>query len=172
MSGNELTHQLEIHKLYSNHNTWLKGWLRKKLGCSERAADLMHDTFLRLLTQDQLQAIQQPRAYLMTVAKRVLVDHWRRENIERAYLAALSQLPEEYAPGPEEQYLMLETLLEIDRRLDGLPLIVRRAFLHSQLGGMKQQQIADQLNLSLSTVKRYLTQAYAQCYFALEVNGT
>jgi RNA polymerase sigma-70 factor (ECF subfamily) len=169
--GSELTQQVQIHTLYSDHHGWLRGWLGKKLGCTERAADLMHDTFLRLLTQDKLQNLQQPRAYLLTIARRVLVDHWRREQVERAYLEALAQLPEQYAPGPEEKYLILEILLDIDRRLAGLPVVVKHAFLHAQLGGLKQQQIADELGVSLSTVKRYLTQAYTQCYFALEVGG-
>ena len=34
---------------------------------------------------------------------------------------------------------------------------------------MKQVDIAKKLNLSVSTVKRYLVQAASQCYFALDV---
>ncbi|WP_416390945.1 sigma factor [Alloalcanivorax xenomutans] len=36
--------------LYSDHHGWLLGWLRKKLGCSQHAADMAHDTFVRVLT--------------------------------------------------------------------------------------------------------------------------
>jgi len=168
MSQHTLSQHTLTEHLYRDHNLWLQAWLRRKLGCGERAADLMQDTFLRLLTQDERrEELQQPRAYLVTIAKRVLIDHWRRDRIEQAYLAALADLPEASVPGPEEQYLMLETLLDIDRRLSGLPVIVKRAFLYAQLGGLKQQEIADTLSISLATVKRYLTQAYAQCYFAL-----
>lgn len=159
-----------VGSLYNDHQGWLHGWLRKKTGCPARAADLLHDTFVRLLALDELASPQRPRAYLATVAKRVLIDHWRRERVERAYLDALMQVPEEFAPNPEEQHLIVETLLEIDRRLAGLPVVVKRAFLYAQLDGLKQTEIADKLAISVSSVKRYLVQAYTQCYFALGAN--
>ena len=65
--------------------------------------------------------------------------------------------------------MIIETIVEINARLDGLPAIVKRAFLYSQLDGMRYQQIAEKLNISISTVKRYLTQAAAQCYFAINL---
>jgi DNA-directed RNA polymerase specialized sigma24 family protein len=102
----------------------------------------------------------------MVVDKRVLIDHWRRESIEKAYLDVLSQQPEEYAAGPEAHYMVVETLMEIDLLLDGLPIMVKRVFLYAQLDGLKQAEIAKKLRISLSTVKRYLVQASVQCYFA------
>ncbi len=160
----------QLSQLYSSNQAWLKGWLHTKLGCSYRAADLMHDTFMRLLTREELIQVKEPKAFLTTVAKRVLIDHWRREQIEQAYQAALMQMPELYAPAPEEQYLFLESLLAIDKLLDGLPVVVKRAFLYFQLEGLKQHDIAEKLNISLSTVKRYLVQAGVQCYFAKQID--
>ncbi|MGX9462700.1 sigma-70 family RNA polymerase sigma factor [Shewanella sp. A14] len=157
----------QVNDLYTENHGWLQGWLNKKLGCSFRAADLMHDTFLRLLMRDeQIQACE-PKAYLMTIAKRVLIDHWRRERVEKAYIDALMNIPEVFTPTPEEQHIVLETLVEIDRLLADLPTIVKRAFLYAQLEGLKQAEIANKLNISVSTVKRYLIQAGTQCYFAI-----
>lgn len=161
--------QRQVHQLYSNHHAWLQGWLRNKLGCSARAADLAHDTFLRLLAREDAVALQEPRAFLTTVAQRVLYNHFRREQIERAYLDALAARPPALAPGPEERAMLLEALCEIDRLLDGLPLPVRRAFLYAQLDGMGHAEIAARLDVSLTTVKRYLVRAMAQCYFAVSV---
>ena len=165
-SSNKDSHE-QLHGLYVDNHGWLQGWLNNKLGCSYRAADLMHDTFLRLLIRDEKVQAREPKAYLMTVAKRVLIDYWRRERVEKAYLEALMQIPETYAPAPEEQHIILETLIEIDHLLGELPIIVKRAFLYSQLEGLKQADIAEKLNVSISTVKRYLIKAGAQCYFAI-----
>lgn len=151
--------------LYSQNRQWLLGWLCKRLGCSQRAADLLQDTFIRLLKRDEWLEAQEPRAYLMTVAKRVLIDHWRRERIEQAYLDALLQFPEAEAPSPETQHQLLELLLEIDRRLEGLPDLTRRTFLHAQLDGMTYVEIAQTLNISISSVKRHLIRATSRCYF-------
>ena len=39
-----------LHRLYSEHNGWLKGWLRVRLGNAADAADLAQDTFIRVMT--------------------------------------------------------------------------------------------------------------------------
>ena len=110
--------------------------------------------------------LNEPRAFLTTVAKRVLANHWRREQLEQAYLEALAALPQASAPSEEERAILLETLLEIDRLLDGLPAPVRRAFLLTQLDGLNHAQVAQAMGMSITTVKRYLVRAARQCYFA------
>ncbi|MFA8327054.1 sigma-70 family RNA polymerase sigma factor [Burkholderia ubonensis] len=166
MSADKLPLYREIDALYVEHHAWLRGWLSRKLGCAHRAADLAHDTFMRLLARDEPIGADEPLAFLTTVAQRVLYNHWRREQLERAYLDALAQRPETHAPSPEARAVVLETLLEIDRLLDGLPLAAKRAFLLSQLDGLTQAEIAAELDVSLSTVKRYLVKAGTQCFFA------
>ena len=152
-----------IGTLYSHHHDWLRGWLQRKLGCSQRAADLAHDTFLRLLSARPPARLDEPRAYLTTVAKGLLVNWYPRQDLERAYREALAVLPEAQAPSLEERYLLLETLHEIDALLAALPPLVRRTFLLSQLDGLKYEEIACQLDISLSSVKRYMQQAFRQC---------
>ena len=70
------------------------------------------------------------------------------------------------APSPQEQAILLETLLELDQLLDELHSIVRRAFLLSQLDGLTHAQVAAALGISIPTVKRYLVKALQRCYFA------
>jgi len=149
--------------LYAEHHGWLQGWLRKKLGCSHRAADLAHDTFLRVLTARLPAELHEPRAYLTTVARNLVADHWRRQELERAYLEALALLPEPQAPSPESRLLMLETLLRIDAALQSLPVLTRRVFLRSQLDGMTYDEIALEQQLSLSTVKRHMSRGFVAC---------
>lgn len=159
-------HHCEIATLYTEHHGWLQSWLRKKLGDAHQASDLAQDTFVRLLSRDDLVEAREPRAFLTTVAQRVLFNHYRRQQLERAYLDALAQAPANFAQSPEERAILLETLVEIDQMLDGLPAAVKRAFLLSQLDGMPQADIAQELGISISTVKRYLVKAGMQCYFA------
>lgn len=159
-----------VTELYLDHHRWLHAWLRKKLGCTHQAADLLHDTYLRLLRRDEMPVLVEPRAFLLTIAQRVLSNHWRREQIERAFLQTLAQWPEVVAPSAEEKACLIETLLEIDRLLDGLPTVVKCCFLYAQLDGMSHADIAAKLKISLSSVKRYLIKAGVQCYFARAVD--
>lgn len=156
----------QIASLYSSHHGWLRAWLKQKLGDAHQASDLAHDTFMRLLAREEAITLCEPRAFLTTVAQRVLANHWRRRQLERAYLEALAQGAQITAPSEEERAILLETLLEVDRLLDGLTVAVRRAFLMAQLEGMNHAQIAEALHVSISTVKRHLTKAAQHCYFA------
>lgn len=153
-----------VRALYHDHHGWLLQWLRRRLSGAEHAADLAQDTFVRLI-ESRTQQLDEPRAFLVTLAKRVMISHFRRQEVERAYLESISGLPEPLAPSPETQFIVVETLMEIDRLLDGLPAKVRAAFLLAQLDGLSYAQIAQQLGVSLSSVKQYMARAFRQCYF-------
>jgi len=152
-----------IADLYTEHHGWLQGWLRRKLGCSHRAADFAHDTFLRLLDRDAPVALNEPRAFLTTVAKGLVANHFRRQKIEQAWLEVLASRPEALSPSPEERALIIETLYQIDALLDGLPPKARKAFLLSQLEGLAYADIAARLEVSVSMVKKYMLQAITHC---------
>ncbi len=153
-----------LHALYRDHRSWLENWLRRRMGNAWDAADLSQDTFVRVLASAQpLADLREPRAYLLTVGKRLLSNFYTRRSLEQAYLEALARLPEESVPSPEQRWLLLETLQALDELLDGLAPVVRRAFLWSQLEGLGYREIAERLKVSERTVKRYMAQAYEHC---------
>ncbi|WP_144632012.1 sigma-70 family RNA polymerase sigma factor [Bordetella genomosp. 13] len=166
MVAGKLAFQQDIEILYTDHHGWLRGWLSRKLGDAFVAADLAHDTFVRLLSKETAPAIREPRALLTTIASGLMMDLWRRQRIEQAFLEALALQPESHAPSPETRAILIETLVEIDRILDGLPRAVRQVFLMSQLDGLKQADIAQRLGISVPTVKRHLARAVEYCCFA------
>ncbi|MCB5185753.1 sigma-70 family RNA polymerase sigma factor [Methylobacillus gramineus] len=154
--------------LYQAHHSWLVSLLRRKLSCTNQADDLAHDTFTRILaSHSELAGIKEPRAFLTTVAKRLLANHYQRQTLEQAYLQALAIMPEPQAISPEQRLLILQTLHEVDEMLDGLPAKARSAFLLSQLDGLTYDEIAIQLEISSRTVKRYMALAFEQCLLAM-----
>lgn len=159
-----------IGQLYRGHHQWLVAWLRRRLGCPHHAADLAHDTFSRVLVRrDALVLRTEPgggKALLSTIAHGLMVDHLRRAALERAFLEALALLPEAQVPSVEEQLIVFETLVEMDRLLHDLPTKVRQAFLLSQLDGLTYAEIAAELGVSASSVQQYMTRAFAACYAA------
>lgn len=158
------TLNLQVKTLYTEHHGWLQGWLGRKLGNACDAADLAHDTFVRLLGRNTTASLgNEPRALLTHIAKGLLVDRWRRQDVERAYLEAIAHLPEPEAPSPETRWLILETLYRVDAMLRGMPARVRQVFLLSQLDGLTYGEIAEQLNVSLITVKRDMRSAFLAC---------
>ena len=160
-------HLRTVADLYSGHHGWLYARLYRKLGNALDAADLAHDTFIRILAS-KVAVIEEPRAYLSCVAGGILVNWFQRKALERAYLQALASLPAPEVPSPERRLLVLEALYEIDAMLDTLPTQVKRAFLLSQLNGLKYDDIATQLGVSLITIKRYMKQAFVQCLMLVD----
>ena len=61
----------EVGSLYHDHHRWLQGWLRHKLGNAFDAADVAHDTFMRVLTAKEIPPLSEPRAFLATIARRL-----------------------------------------------------------------------------------------------------
>ena len=153
----------QIHTLYSDQHRWLRGWLRHRLGCPDDAADLTQDTFLRLLRAPQTDALREPRRYLVTIARGLVVDLFRRRSLEQQYLEALALLPEPVWPSEEERALIVETLLLLDAMLAELGSKVREVFILSQFEGLTYTQIAERLGLSLRTVNNYMVKAVEQC---------
>ncbi len=163
MSAVEPVCPRQVATLYTDHHHWLQGWLYRRLHHVGDAADLAQDTFVRLLTSPAHEALREPRAYLATVARRLLVNHLRRQSLEQAYLQALAALPEPQAPSPEQQLLILQALQEVDAMLDGLPPKVRAVFILSQIEGLTYAAIAEELGIGLRSVKRYMAKAMAEC---------
>ena len=172
MSSGEPPFQSAIHDLYSNHHGWLLTWLRRKLGCTQHAADLAQDTFIRLLAaREAVAGIREPRAYLSTTARRLIIDQARRKQIENAYLQelALTAQPLEGFQSPEQILVTLETLEHLAFLLEGLLDKARQAFVLYYLEGLTQGEIARRLDLSERTVRKYLIQAMLHCSHSLDL---
>jgi len=162
-----------LAELYGDHHGWLVRWLRQRLGCSSQAADLAQDTFVRLLLSEQsgtrrTQA-HNPRPFLATVARRVMIDSLRRKALEQRYLDALAEQGEALALSEEDKLVLVDLLQSVDAMLDGLGRKVKRAFLLSQLQGLGYKEIAADLGVSVSAVTKYVAKAAEHCLlFALD----
>lgn len=166
MSAADSALQQQMQTLYINHHGWLYGWLRGKLGCAHNAADVAQDTFMRIIgSRDALLGMQEPRAFLTTTAKRLMVDRARRQWLEQAYLSELSYLSESLAGSlsPEDILCAVQALQQISTALDGAPVKAREAFLMHYLEEMTHAEIGLQLGVSARMVRKYLVQALLHC---------
>ncbi len=146
-----------LARIYTEDRPWLLGRLYTRLRNLEDAEDVAGDTFVQL--------IQTPRlALIITIAKRLVWKLWRRRELEAAWLESLFHQGEQFAPSPQEQLAILQTLQQVDQMLDGLSAKARAAFLYSQLDGLTHKEIAAALGVSVSMVRQYIAQALQRCY--------
>ncbi|MCW0206827.1 MAG: sigma-70 family RNA polymerase sigma factor [Achromobacter sp.] len=158
----------EFVSLYREHHGWLVQMLRRRLsGNIDNAADLAHDTFERVMRSESRAALAEPRGFLTTIAKRLLIDQSRRRAIEQAYLETLALRSEATEPSPETHALVLEALNAVCQMLEQLPPRVRRVFVLAQVQGHSYLEIARQLDISVAAVQRDMVKAWQHCYAVL-----
>jgi len=156
-------------QVYRDHHEWLHGWLWRRLHCPERAADFAHETFFRLLTRRSPERIGQPRAFLVRTAIRLVIDDRRRARLEQAWLeiAAAQADIAGAMPSSEQRAELIEALERIADALEALPEKPRRAFILFRLEGRSQAEIAAELGVSVSMVKKYIARALLHCHHCL-----
>jgi RNA polymerase sigma-19 factor, ECF subfamily len=130
--------------------------------------DLEQEVYIRLLRLDRIHLIRNPRAYVLRVAANVVADYGRgpgkRTNDE---------LPEsdtfvEAGSGPFENYLWRQRFERVQLAVAALPERCRRALILNRQKGMTYDEIAVELGVSRSMVKKYLKKALILCRGALE----
>lgn len=153
----------DLETLFRQHHAWLFGRLKRRVSNHGDAEDVASETFLQIGQDEDRADIHEPRAFLTIVAKRLLFQLWRRQDLERAYLQTLAHLPVSTALSQEEHAMLVDAIQQIDRVLAALPAPVRSAFLLSRLDGLSYPEIAARLGISLATVERHMKRALLQC---------
>lgn len=167
MNIGQFAFQRQVENLYVDHNAWLRTLLRRKLGNAFDAADLAHDVYLQLMRKGQLPPTGESRRHLTQIANGLVIDLYRRRQIESAYLQVLALLPEPCAPDEETRALAIEALIQIDAALHSLPPKARQALLLCKLDGLSYREIAAELQVSVSSVEKYIAAGLLACYQTL-----
>lgn len=160
-------HQL-IQDLYTDHSAWLQQWLRTRISYPFTAADIVQDTFYKLLQSNNLFSIQEPRAYLVQMAKHLLIDQQRRLSLEKNYLAELALQQEDQANLFDDNQLeeVLQILDFLTVALESSHHLARKAFLMYYFEGYNQSEIAEVIGKSLRTTQLYLAECLNLCFAA------
>lgn len=163
MDNGPFTLEQQLGHLYVEHHRWLYNLLRRMLGNSCDAADLAHDVYLRLLRRGSVPAAEVSRCYLTQVAKGLVIDLYRRRQHEAGHLERLRQQQEVLAPSEETRALGRECLAQVDAALHAQPRKAREALLLHRLNGMGHRDIASHLQVSVSSVEKYIACGLRAC---------
>jgi len=146
----------------------LRRFLTKRLKCPEAAADLTHETYLRLQQRDGNNPPENARALAFHIAMNLAVDYQRKAAVRSRFLVddEIDDLVDSgsTAAGSPEQTLIARQRLEIlQGALDELPADCRTVFLLHGVEGLKYAEIAARLGISLSMVGKHLARAMNHC---------
>jgi RNA polymerase sigma-70 factor, ECF subfamily len=144
-----------VHSLFEQLRLPVFRYVMRKTRDSGRAEEITQETFLRLfryLKEDR--PVENPRAWLFTVANNLAIDASRGNTHIRDLDEITWKRIEDTRPGAEDP----EKLTLQRERLERLRLAVlnltalQRDCLHLRAEGLRYREIADLMNISISTV--------------------
>ncbi len=146
----------------------LFGFLSNRLRCPETAADLTHETYLRLERKYRETEPDNARALAFRIALHLAIDYQRKAWVRSRHVVDMElQDALDATPAPassiERSLIAGERLSALSRALDELPLNCRTAFHLHSVEGLTYTQIAERMGISKSMVNRLLAQAIAFC---------
>lgn len=160
-----------VESLYKDHHEWLRRWLNTRLKQDAIAADLAQDTFIKIIQHYDRYNYDQPRALLTTIAKNLANKWWHRKQIEQAYQESLALIDEQYYPSPEQELIVIQSLIELTEIFNALDARAQKTFILWKVEGLRYQDIAHELDVSIITVKRDIKKILLKCLHVFETES-
>ena len=124
------------------------------IGDPHVAEDVVQQLFVQLWYKQALESVENPQAYLLRSTKFKCIDFLRSTRQE---VVSLEAIPE---PNVEDEGFREEDIIPMLHFFAAsLPPKTRQVFLLSRVEGYSNQEIADELNLSVKTVENQMTRA-------------
>lgn len=139
-----------VGELFDAHYARIAGWTARLVGDTELGHDLATEAFVRLLRDGR--GVQEPRAWLYTVAANLARDHWRKRSREGAAYDRLGALP----PAVDADTATALTVREV---VLALPDAMRLPVILYYYADMPLAAVAERLGKSQGAVKRDLFDA-------------
>ncbi|HVJ02958.1 MAG TPA: sigma-70 family RNA polymerase sigma factor [Sphingomonas sp.] len=149
----------DVSALYRAEGPRLLRFFRRRVGSGEEAADLVQESFSRLLRLDGLSALVRPEAYLRRIGQNLLRDR-AKFAVRRSEALHMSADDADLAGTDQNRLLETRDLLDrIERAVLELPRETREVFMSSRVDGLSYGEIAERTGLSIKQVEKRLAQS-------------
>jgi RNA polymerase sigma-70 factor (ECF subfamily) len=158
--------QLLVERLFAEHAVALRAFLYRRTRCPHRAEELAQETWMRVAQISEPNAIRDAVSYLYTIAinlvrVRAKQDRRMQGSVEVDDPMVESQLADR--PSFEGQIDAEQRARRLRQVLGELSPKCRAALVLKYMHDHSYEQIAQQLQISTSMVKKYLGQGLAHC---------
>lgn len=119
--------------------------------------DIVQNVFLKLFNLKTVQVIEYPQTYLKRVTLNESIDYYRKSiKINTVDIDSVGSVKVEDNNEHERE----ELLIRVNKAIDELPSKCKLIFLLKRKEGLTNQEIADELELSIKTVESQMTIAF------------
>jgi RNA polymerase sigma-70 factor (ECF subfamily) len=144
-----------------------KGWLgllravRRAVGGSDAAEDLLHTAFVRLSEYSERNTVENPAAFLVRTAANLAVDERRRVQVRRESPIDIGEMLDisDGQPLHPEVLAAQERLEKVMAGLESLGPRTREIFLLHRVDGLKYREIAARFDITVSAVEKHIAKA-------------
>ncbi|MHA4810907.1 RNA polymerase sigma-70 factor [Flavitalea flava] len=156
---------------YKEHYTYFFLGACKYLKDAGLAGEIVNDVFVTIWEDaEKIHIDSSLKSYIYRAVINRSLNALNKNKRERQLQKELNRLPEPVVELREMEENELK--LRLYRAIDQLPEQCQRVFKMSRFEALKQQEIADQLGISIKTVKNHITHALKQLTIALRDWGS
>lgn len=161
-----------LDTLYREEAPRLRSYLRRKIGDSEVANDLVQESFVQIAQVTYLSQLANPAAYLQRIARNLWFGRFRGpRRVFENHQSGMDEGLEIAVPPTQEHQLAADQLLELyERAVATMPAKTRNIFLMSRRDGMTYREIQKAVSLSLGAVEYHMMRAIAHVDHFLDEN--
>jgi RNA polymerase sigma-70 factor (ECF subfamily) len=151
---------LAFTELYNRHKDKLYSFSMDMVGSPEKANDLVHDVFLKIWEQrSSLKGKEVFSGYLYTMVRNFCIDHFRKFARESLINRKLAENGKENFETPESDLLYRDLQNKVQQAINNLPPRQKEIYILHREERLKYNEIAQKLNLSVSTVENHFSRA-------------
>ena len=134
---------------------------------SEHTEDIVQDAFIKLWSSTtEFKDINQIKSFIYVTVKNACIDQSRQSKVADKYQGHAQRQQQMLEAGFIEPLISAETTRLINEAIEALPEQGRNVFKMS-LSGLKNDEIAERLNISVNTVKTHKQRALASLRLSL-----
>ncbi len=163
-----------FEQLYNVHVLAVSRIVFRLMQSESITRDVVQEVFLKLwLSRHKLVEITDPHLYIYRIAYNCSFDHLRQEQAQERAKAQLGVETELQAQDENGQAVVdfRETTRLIVQAVNSLPSRSREIYQLNRMQGLKPQAIADQLGISVQSVRNSLTRSAQHIRDYLELQG-
>lgn len=150
---------------FLENSTFLKRFLTRYFSNRQDIEDVVQETYLRAHIEEQKKGIDHPKAFLFRVAKNVALKKLSKKSRQITdYIEDLASPVVLETEASVAEHLEAEELLGLySKAVTTLPPKCREVFLLRKVHGLAHKEIAARMELSLSSVDKYLRRGILTC---------
>lgn len=156
-----------LREVFRGNQNALVRFLRSRVGSESDAQDVAQDAILRLYQRRAQLFDQDLRSLLFTTAKNIAIDRYKEQKRSLLDYSDLAQENLDTAmdetASPERIVAARQELVRIARLITDLPVKCQTAFIRYKIDELEYREIAAQMNLTESMVRKYVLRALAHC---------